>query len=384
MLPAAMKILRLLLMVALLVGAGGGGASAATGAREATHAADGREMSRLAALALRELGSDYAARQDAARRMLYVSALDDKALAKAAGDVAALAATLKKEVGLVGAPYVVSAWIPEPDDYARLAAKPDAPGSYDSALRRIVAANAGPALLHEYVHAVHIADAERLNETPPLWLAEGLATLYEASQANRGQLVPQHDARMLIVRQARSDGSLVSLDKLLAMDEKAFMANAGPHYAQSRYLLYWVRETGRLKQFYTNYRRTCGADATGRAAMEATFGRKLSEVERLWHRWLDALEVPEELKPRQLRLNLELEQLTSGVRIRRLDGDREAIERQKLQKGDIVKRFDGRRVDKAEDLIKWLGEVVDRSSVEIVVLRDGRRISLTQPLQAGR
>jgi S1-C subfamily serine protease len=107
-------------------------------------------------------------------------------------------------------------------------------------------------------------------------------------------------------------------------------------------------------------------------------------VERLWHRWLDALEVPEELKPRQLRLNLELEQLTSGVRIRRLDGDREAIERQKLQKGDIVKRFDGRRVDKAEDLIKWLGEVVDRSSVEIVVLRDGRRISLTQPLQAGR
>ncbi|NIM60902.1 MAG: hypothetical protein GTO30_04390, partial [Acidobacteria bacterium] len=51
-------------------------------------------------------------------------------------------------------------------------------GIYEHERRRLIARDIGASLRHELTHAYHYADMDRLGQRHPLWVQEGIATLY--------------------------------------------------------------------------------------------------------------------------------------------------------------------------------------------------------------
>jgi len=54
----------------------------------------------------------------------------------------------------------------------------------------------GSILTHEFTHALHFADQEGRGQEHPIWIAEGLATLFESSKLLGGHAVPQANYRL--------------------------------------------------------------------------------------------------------------------------------------------------------------------------------------------
>ena len=57
--------------------------------------------------------------------------------------------------------------------------RPEVRGMYLHPARRLVSRDAGQSLQHEFVHLMHFAHMERTGQRHPIWVQEGLASLYE-------------------------------------------------------------------------------------------------------------------------------------------------------------------------------------------------------------
>ena len=105
-------------------------------------------------------------------------------------------------------------------------------GHYDDATRTILVKRPGAELRHEYVHALHAADQHALGQEHPVWLSEGLATLFEqpgftpATQPTSSRMIPADTWRLARVQAAARHDTLIPLDKLLKLDRAAFTARA--------------------------------------------------------------------------------------------------------------------------------------------------------------
>ena len=122
----------------------------------------------------------------------------------------------------------------------------------------------------------------------PAWFNEGLGSLYEQSAERDGRIVGLTNWRLAGLQRAISAGRLGSIEALCKTTTREFYdEDPGTHYAQARYLLYYLQEEGKLPGYYRAFVDAQTRDPSGYATLVATLGeRDMGAFQRRWERWV--------------------------------------------------------------------------------------------------
>ena len=159
---------------------------------------------------------------------------------------------------------------------------PDTPYGYYLSSRNALVMNIGPGygtLSHELVHPYfHQAWAE-----VPSWLNEGLASLFEFPSEKDGHLVGKVNWRLPALQQALRAKQVVSFHALVHTTDKEFYDDPnGTHYAQARYLIYWLQERGLLQKYVRRALELKADDPSGWKALTEVLG---GDPDAQWKAW---------------------------------------------------------------------------------------------------
>jgi len=341
------------------------------------------EAYKLAREHLARMPEGYHARIDVDRRLVYVSALDEAHLKETMVLLAVYTDAQRKVLLSEPLAWNVTVLLPEEAEYRKLAPDLKTTGFYRYADHTLISIDRGRVLLHEFTHALHHADAAAAGQTHPIWICEGIATLFESASVVSGELSLSTDSRLIHLQRALRLKTLVPLEKLMKMETKAFVEQADLCYAQSRYLLYYLHENGLLRKWYAAYKAGFDKDPTGRAALEKVCGKHISAIEEDWREWAGELKLPwGELRRGQARLGIEMQDHNRGVKVVRLLPGGAALKGGRLRKGDIIRAFNGTDVSSAAELINAIRASGAHQTVKIDLYRNGRELTVLQPLGA--
>jgi hypothetical protein len=143
-------------------------------------------------------------------------------------------------------------------------------------------------LTHELVHPIFRADFPEA----PIWLEEGIASLYEAfALGAKGEIHGSVNFRLPILLAAKvHHPELTLLENLFGMSDETFRGeHESVNYALARYLCLWLDQKDMLWPFYHHYRERYAADPSGRTSFVATVGMTPDVLQPKWSRWLLAL-----------------------------------------------------------------------------------------------
>ena len=150
--------------------------------------------------------------------------------------------------------------------------KPTTPfGYYSSTHKALVMdiSTGGGTLVHEIVHPFIEAN---FPNCPP-WLNEGLGSLYEQSGEVRGRIHGFTNWRLPGLQADIKADRVPSFRKLMGMSVPEFYNfESGSHYAQSRYLLYYLQQKGLLTKFYREFYAHQKTDPTGYQTLRRVLG----------------------------------------------------------------------------------------------------------------
>ncbi len=169
--------------------------------------------------------------------------------------------------------------------------RPTTPYGFYSPSRRALIMNiatGGGTLCHEIVHPFVAANFPSC----PSWLNEGLGSLYEQCQERDGKIRGLLNWRLpgiqtaLRERRARTFAELCS-----TTDDQFYGDDQGVHYAQARYLCYYLQERGLLRGYYHAFVANQREDPTGYETLRRVLRRAdMAEFERDWSRFVLDLE----------------------------------------------------------------------------------------------
>ncbi|MDT5270155.1 MAG: hypothetical protein QOH49_2341 [Acidobacteriota bacterium] len=162
--------------------------------------------------------------------------------------------------------------------------EPTTPYGYYSPAHKALVMNietGGGTLVHEIVHPFVEANFPDC----PAWLNEGLGSLYEQSGEQDGHIVGYTNWRLPALQRAIRRGGLTPFKTLLALDGRAFYDDdpQGTHYAQARYLCYYLQERGLLTRFYRDFHAAHNADPTGFDTLKKVLNE--TDMEAFQKRW---------------------------------------------------------------------------------------------------
>jgi hypothetical protein len=144
-------------------------------------------------------------------------------------------------------------------------------------------------LTHEIVHPFVEADFPRA----PIWLNEGVASLFEQPQIPKaGEIHGGKNWRHpRLVKALKSSGRDEGrLDRLFGMDDDTFRdEDEDLHYAMARYVCQWLDARGKLWAFYQRWRDDFANDPTGEKSFTSTVGMTPFDAHAVWSKWVLAL-----------------------------------------------------------------------------------------------
>lgn len=181
--------------------------------------------------------------------------------------------------------------VASPLDFAKREHRLGVQGHYDDSTRTLLVKRIGPELRHEFTHALHAADQRALDQEHPIWLSEGLASLYENAaiepRPEGGEdLLPNDTRRLAALQTAARTHELIPLTQLLKLDRTAFTARATLAYGQSASLLLYLYDHDMLKRFYDAYTSGYAHDPTGQEALESVTAKPLPQLQEDWIDWM--------------------------------------------------------------------------------------------------
>ena len=334
---------------------------------------------------------DYRYESDKERRINYAVALDDQSFAH-------LKAMLEREADQVSSSlfegqkpgYDVLIAVPTPADSDRFFdGQDDIGGMYQHPTRRLVARDIGASLRHEFFHALHYADMERTRQRHPLWIQEGLASLYEDYEIDsRGAIKFIPNDRQFLVKARAKAGRLTSWETLFPMKAEMFMARAQQNYPQVRSIFEFVADQGKLVEWYRTYVKTYADDPTSAKAFEQVFGQPLDEIEREWRKWVvhqPAIDLNIREGDAALGIRSDEDLANDGVMITDvLPGSSAA--RSRLRKGDVIVAVDNNPTPSLIDLRRIIAakEVGDEIEVKARRMSEYLTVRVTlRPLVGG-
>lgn len=219
----------------------------------------------------------------------------------------------------------------------------------------------GPTLLHEFTHALHFADQGPRGQEHPVWVVEGLASLFEYSRVVDGHVVPRHNHQLADVREDLRLRKTVPWEKMVKFEHRQFHS---VHYAQGRYMMFYLYDKGVLKNWYDAFCAGYAEDATGGAALEKVLGKKLPEIEKDWIEWVGQLPETPAVKPGCPSLGAMHSQEADGLRIGGFLPD-SAARKAGLQMDDVLVSLDGERVVELEELVDEIMRRKNGDSVKV-------------------
>ena len=230
-------------------------------------------------------------------------------------------------------------------------------------------------IYHEFTHALHFADQSVRTQQHPIWLIEGLGSLYET--ADRGEKVtPKHSQRLAVIQRAAKRNRHMPWNRLMKMEQPAFIGSAGLAYAQSRYMLFYMWEQGLLKKFYDEYTReeNFKKDKSAIEAFEVVFGKPIAAVEKDWKQWLQQQKVP------PVPFLGVSGQAKEGRLVLTQVVPKSSAEKAGLKKGDALLSVDGTPTTSMDDLMKFVGEHEVGDVIELAVSRGEEELAIKATL----
>ncbi len=138
-------------------------------------------------------------------------------------------------------------------------------------------------LVHELVHALikpDFADA-------PSWLNEGLGSLFEQCTLVDNDIRGLENWRLPALQRAIRQNKLRPLSEMIADDDFYNAERTGMNYAQARYLLMYLQEKRKLRDFYRRFRDDHDDDSTGLKHLEQiTAPQSFEQFEKDWRAWV--------------------------------------------------------------------------------------------------
>jgi hypothetical protein len=246
----------------------------------------------------RKLRDEYQFDVDEHRKLVIAARMENLELKELAKSLRIQAESQSALIFSHGSDEFIKVIVASPVDFAKLEHRTGVQGRYDDATRTVLVKKTGAELRHEFTHALHAADQHALDQEHPVWLSEGLATLYEYPQSeslNNGQehrLLPADTWRLGRVQAGANHQSLIPLSTLLEMKRTAFTARADLAYGEAGGLLMYLYEHHQLADFYHAYTAGYRQDASGREALQKTTRMSLGELQKAWADWLLSRPVP--------------------------------------------------------------------------------------------
>jgi hypothetical protein len=170
---------------------------------------------------------------------------------------------------------------------------PDTPfgfysGKYGALVMNI--ATGGGTLVHEIVHPYIEAN---FPDCPP-WFNEGLGSLYEQSAERNGRIVGLTNWRLAGLKRAIRERRTLPFRALMEKSVDEFYGDeTGLHYAESRYLLYYLQEQGLLQRYYTEFLKNRASDPAGVRTLSNVLSEKdLPAFQKRWESYVLGLRFP--------------------------------------------------------------------------------------------
>jgi hypothetical protein len=276
--------------------------------------------------------------------------------------------------------------IVRPNDAHMYLERPEIRGMYLHRERRLVARDTGQSLQHEFVHLIHYADMQRRGQLHPIWIQEGLASLYEDYTIRDDGHVEFHpNIRFNIARRQVVTGAAQEWRALMNMAPERFMQDAESHYPQVRAIFEFFAKERELENFYRELVATAKEDPTGIRAVERTFGAPLAKVETRWRTWMrERGAVDDRVSPGDASLGVTVEDVGGGVRIRAF-GQGSAARAAGLRVGDVMYSVAGAPVRNRDELVLIVARLRLGESVEVRFRRgDSDSVLMVSPRPLGR
>jgi hypothetical protein len=176
--------------------------------------------------------------------------------------------------------------LPTAADYAKMIKMPGVEGIYMHSARMLIAKRLGQVMTHEFTHALHAGDLDPLGQEHPIWIVEGLASMFEAGQFEGEKLVPRDNYRLLYLQMALRTHRLIPLERLLTMKQQQFVANANLGYGEASSVMLYLYDLGQLKKFYDTFKINFDKDPTGKKTIEQVTGKTFKQFELDWQLWM--------------------------------------------------------------------------------------------------
>lgn len=157
----------------------------------------------------------------------------------------------------------------------------------DRALIMNIATGTGT-LAHELAHPLLACDFEGV----PSWFNEGFASLLEQSTTkDDGTPWGLPNWRLPNLQKQIKAGTAPALADVMGTSTSGFYDDrkSGIHYAVARYLVMYLQEEGKLKEFYREFRDHFEKDKTGVAALEKVTGKKIADLQGEWETWVKGI-----------------------------------------------------------------------------------------------
>lgn len=154
--------------------------------------------------------------------------------------------------------------------------KPTTPYGYYSSRHKALVMNistGGGTLVHEIVHPFVEANFPEC----PAWFNEGLGSLYEQCGEVNGHIHGYPNWRLPGLQAAIKARTVISFKELTSLDSNKFYNDErGDHYAQARYLCYYLQQRGLLTRFYREFHAHKKEDPSGYVTLRRSLGPRVN------------------------------------------------------------------------------------------------------------
>lgn len=151
-------------------------------------------------------------------------------------------------------------------------------------------ATGGGTLVHEIVHPYVEANVPGC----PPWFNEGLGSLYEQSAERNGRIIGLTNWRLSGLKRAIREKRTLPFRELMEKNSDGFYGDeSGVHYAESRYLLYYLQERDLLKRYYEEFVRNRETDPSGYRTLASVLGNPdMPAFQKQWETYVLGLRFP--------------------------------------------------------------------------------------------
>lgn len=317
---------------------------------------------------LKRFGADrYRVERDAELNVIFASGVDAASMARTRTMLRELAPALSRSLFGAAPRETVLVAVATHEDAERFFGDPQQSGLYEHRDRSLITRDTGSSLRHEFVHLMHWGHMQRLGQQHPIWIQEGLATLFEDwRQREDGSVEVLPNLRQPVALEHVKARRSPAWSALVRMSHDDFMRSPDVHYPMVRSIFTWIAERGWLQRWYRAYVAMHGEDPTGLRALESVSGQPAARLESQWREWVvgngAGQFAPDSL---DAGLGIEARDATDGIRVTTVQPGSPA-DRAGIRAGDVIVSIGPDDIRSLRDLMTALSR---RSAGETAQIR---------------